>query len=97
LVPVGRFYHAAVGNERCKGLTDIAGAHAHDIADLLLREGLVRADEGLFDPLQAGRLSARSGSWLLVDDLQGERRGIDLEGERQPVDAGGGAMLDAQL
>jgi hypothetical protein len=92
LIAVGRFYQAAVCNERCKSLTDIAGAHAHDIADLLLCEGLVRAGEGLFDPLQAGRLSGWSRSWLLIDDLQGERWGTDLEYDRQPVGTGSGAL-----
>jgi len=40
-------------------MTDIAGAHAHTVTNLLLREGLVHAGEDLFDPLQAGRL----GDW----------------------------------
>ena len=62
MIAVGRLYHAAVCNERRKSLTNLAGAHAHEIADLLLCEGLVRAGEGLFDPLQAGRLNDGGGS-----------------------------------
>jgi hypothetical protein len=53
-LPVGRFYHAAIGEERRQGLTDIAGAHAHTVTNLLLREGLVHAGEDLFESV-AGR------------------------------------------
>ena len=69
------------------GLTNIAGAHAHGVTDLLLREGLVHAGEDLFDPLRARRLSGWSSGWL-VDDLQGERWGMGLERKQQSIGAG---------
>jgi hypothetical protein len=90
----GRFYHAAVCDERGQGLTDIAGSHSHDVSDLLLGEGFPSSGEDLFDAVPAGRLGG-GGSCLLADDLQSQR--MLLEFERQPVSAWSCTMLDAEL
>jgi hypothetical protein len=94
LIAAGGFCHPTVFDERGKGLADIAGAHAHDIADLLLGEGFPRFGEDLFDAFAAGWLDA-GGSWLLIDGLQHRR--ILRECKWHPVSARSGAMLDAEL
>lgn len=96
MIAAGRFYHAAVFNERGQSLTDIAGAHAHDSADVLQREGLARIGENLFDAFPAGRLGCRRRNRLLIQDLQSEHRWMVFEYERHPISTCSGAMLDTE-
>jgi hypothetical protein len=51
LIAGGGFYDAAVSDQRCERLTDIAGAHAHGVAHLLLRERGCGVGEQEFDAL----------------------------------------------
>ena len=61
MIAGGGLHHAAVGNERGESAVDVGGAHAHPVADVLLREGFTRLGEDLFDAFFAGRLGG-SGS-----------------------------------
>jgi len=72
LISRGGFCHASVCDERGQSLTDVGGAHAHDIADLFFAERLFHLGEGFFDAFPAGRLDA-GGRRLLSDDLQNRR------------------------
>src|SRR5215831_1272504 len=93
LIAAGRgLYDTAICDELRKCLTDIAGAHAHGIANLLLRERRRGVGEDLFDALQARRQSGGCGRWRLVDGLEGQRWGVGFEDERHAVDALGRAM-----
>ena len=94
MIADGGFDDAAVGNERGQSLTDVAGAHVHPIADLLMRERFTSLGEDLFDAFPAGRLAA-GGRWLLIDELQYRR--ILFEDQWQPVSTRSGTMLDAEL
>ena len=96
LVAGGGFEDATVCDERCESLADIAGAHAHGFAHLLLRERGCGVGEQEFDAAQAGRLDGRRVGGRLVDGLQGEGRRIGFEREQHAVGALGGAMFDAK-
>jgi len=51
LVAGGGFYDAAISDQRCESLADIAGPHAHSLAHLLLRERSCGVGEQEFDAL----------------------------------------------
>src|SRR5262252_2116061 len=96
LIAAGRFYDAAVCDKGCQRLTDVAGAHAHGVTHLSLREGCCGAGEDLSDALRARGLSCRCSRWRLVDDLQCKRWRVVIERERQAVGTPSGAMFDAE-
>jgi len=96
LIAAGGLYDTTSCEQRGERLTDVAGAHAHGVTHVLLREWYRGLGENLFDALQTRRLGSWSGR-RRVERLQGEHWRIGFERKQQAVGPLGGTMFDAEL